>query len=123
MKLELKKIRLLFTAALFLFAFSSIAQTSSVENKIADLTEEKDELKVDLVRVQEKLRKNKLVKGIGIGLTGAGLFVWPALIPGIPMWVASPTKKWIKKEEMIEDRLLEVRSKIKKLRKKRDQAT
>ncbi len=83
------------------FTFSSFAQAGP-DSRLEELREERDDLKIELLAVQQKLQSNRGFKGVGIGLTIVGALVfWPAIIPGLPMWIAAPTKKWKRKEEKI----------------------
>lgn len=102
------------TIILLLFSVMASHAQAGIDNRIEELKNERAKLEMELKTVEDKLNSNRAIKGIGIGITIAGAIVFaPAILAGVPMWIAAPTKKWRWKAEKIQNRIYDINERIK----------
>ncbi|NME71225.1 hypothetical protein [Flammeovirga aprica] len=82
------------------YTYYSEDDNTSVNNNSKEIDKLEDEifnLEMDKKRAEQKLSSNRTVKTIGISMDAVSLFIlWPLVIPGTIMWIASPTKKHVR---------------------------
>ncbi|OHX64190.1 hypothetical protein [Flammeovirga pacifica] len=92
---------------LFSLSFYSYSQDISKDQELKI-----EEIDAEIKAAERKLSRNRINKTAGIITTGIGAFLfWPASIPGIAVWIAYPTKRWVREIQRLEDKKEMIQSK------------